>query len=156
MTSKTYIIKLIIFFLINFGALALGSYLQGKGSFQGWYAELNKAPWTPPGWVFGAAWFSIMICFSFYMTTLSSIGKKEVLFLFALQFILNVAWNPLFFKYHLVTISLVVIASLTLLVWFFLIYYWKDVKMLSLLVLPYGIWLLIATSLNAYILVNNP
>lgn len=156
MEGKSYMFRLIIFLLINFAALGIGGWLQGKGAFQGWYAELNKAPWTPPGWVFGAAWFTIMLCFSFYMTALSASGKKEVLILFAIQFILNVAWNPLFFKHHMVLTSLIVIILLTLVVWFFLFYYWKDVKLLSLLVLPYGVWLMIATSLNAYILVNNP
>jgi tryptophan-rich sensory protein len=27
------------------------------------YLNLNKAPWTPAGWVFGAAWTSVMLFF---------------------------------------------------------------------------------------------
>ena len=57
-------LKLILFFLIlNFGALGIGSFLMNNGPTSTWYLTLNKAPWTPPGWVFGFAWFTIMILF---------------------------------------------------------------------------------------------
>ena len=46
---------LIIFLIINFGALGLGVLLMQNGPETDWYLQLNKAPWTPPGWVFGAA-----------------------------------------------------------------------------------------------------
>jgi len=60
--------KPIIFFLIiNFGGLVFGSWLMNNGPQTEWYQALNKAPWTPPGWVFGAAWTTIMICFSIYL-----------------------------------------------------------------------------------------
>ena len=61
------IYRLIIFFLLNFGALGIGGFFTGPGVSSEWYQNLNKAPWTPPGWVFGAAWTTIMICFSIYM-----------------------------------------------------------------------------------------
>ena len=52
-----------LFLLLNFGALAIGSYFMNNGPQSNWYLTLNKAPWTPPGWVFGVAWTTIMICF---------------------------------------------------------------------------------------------
>ena len=48
--------RLLFFLLLNFGALALGGFLMGEGPSSAWYSNLNKAPWTPPGWVFGASW----------------------------------------------------------------------------------------------------
>ena len=45
------IIQLIIFLLLNFGALALGGLFTGSGVSSDWYNGLNKAPWTPPGWM---------------------------------------------------------------------------------------------------------
>lgn len=45
-----------LFFIINFGALGLGALLMDSSPIENeWYVQLNKAPWTPPGWVFGAA-----------------------------------------------------------------------------------------------------
>ena len=58
---------LVFFLLVNFGGLAIGNWLMNSGPSSTWYLELNKAPWTPPGWVFGAAWTLIMICFSIYL-----------------------------------------------------------------------------------------
>jgi tryptophan-rich sensory protein len=62
--------QLILFLLINFGGLALGSYFMGDLDKNVWYKSLDKAPWTPPGWVFGAAWFSIMLFYSIFMQQL--------------------------------------------------------------------------------------
>lgn len=147
----------ILFLIINFGALGLGGWLQGEGARAEWYQNLEKAPWTPPGWVFGAAWFSIMLCFSFFMAKLiDKNGSVLVWTLFAVQFVLNVLWNPMFFRWHEVTISLIMIGALFLLTAFFLVYFRNSLGAWSWLIAPYVIWLGIATSLNAYFLVNNP
>ena len=47
--------RIIIFLVLNFGALGIGGLFTGKGVPSEWYNELNKAPWSPPGWVFGFA-----------------------------------------------------------------------------------------------------
>jgi translocator protein len=149
--------RLIIFLALNFGALALGGLFTSQGVPSDWYAGLAKAPWTPPGWAFGAAWTFIMICFSFYMASIWSAvtNKKRLIGLFAVQWILNVSWNPVFFYYNNVLAGLFIITGLTILIGFMLIFYWQTMKIKSALLLPYFIWLLIATSLNGYILVNN-
>lgn len=151
------IVRLIIFLVLNFGALALGSYFTGKGVPSEWYAELNKAPWTPPGWAFGAAWTTIMICFSIYMAYLWPLedNKSFLIGIFVVQWLLNISWNPVFFYYHNILGGLLIIAALTILVEYFLFHYWSDLKWKSVLILPYCIWLLIATSLNAYIVLKN-
>jgi len=151
------IYRLILFLALNFAALLIGGIFTGKGVPSDWYLALAKAPWTPPGWVFGTAWTTIMICFGIYMAYLwpTTENKGLLIALFALQWILNVGWNPTFFYYHQVLAGLVVISFLTLLVGFFMFYYWPELKLKSALILPYFIWLLIATSLNAYILLKN-
>ena len=61
-------IGLILFFIIlNFGALAIGGSFTADGVASDWYQNLSKAPWTPPGWVFGAAWTFLMMCYSIYL-----------------------------------------------------------------------------------------
>jgi len=147
---------LILFLFINFGGLALGSWLMNNGPSTDWYLNLTKAPWTPPGWVFGAAWTSIMICFSIYLIFLFTKNyNQKKLFLFGIQFILNVSWNYLFFNKHEIFISLIFITLLTALIFFLFFHYYKALKKVSYLLLPYMIWLCIATSLNLYILIHN-
>lgn len=151
------IIRLIIFLVINFGALGIGSLFTGKGVPSDWYVSLNKAPWTPPGWAFGAAWTFIMVCFTVYMAIAwKQVNNQKVLAgLFIIQLILNISWNPVFFHWQSPLFGLMVISGLTLLMIGFLFYYWSAMHLWSLLILPYVLWLVIATSLNGYILFNN-
>ena len=147
---------LLFFLIINFGGLAIGSLLMDGGPTAFWYTNLNQAPWTPPGWVFGFAWTTIMICFSFYMALLLNRQKtKLIAVLFIIHFILNVSWNFVFFNQHQVALGLMVILALTGLTFFFLLNYKDVLKRKSLLILPYVIWMCIASSLNLYILIYN-
>ena len=151
------ILKIIIFLVLNFWALAIGSIWTSTWATADWYTSLNQAPWTPPGWFFGLAWFTIMFCFSFYMAFAWEKIKnhKKLATLFALQWVLNIAWNPIFFGAREFLLGLITISSLTALMTFFLFYYYKDLKYISLLILPYVLWLITASSLNAYILFMN-
>jgi tryptophan-rich sensory protein len=147
---------IVIFLIINFGALAIGSWLMNNGPQTEWYQNLNQAPWTPPGWVFGVAWTTIMICFSIYMAFLyNTSSNNKVIYIFSIQFLLNVIWNYIFFNQHYIGLGFTVILMLTFIVGTFLFGYKKEMKLKSLLILPYFIWLCIASSLNGYILINN-
>jgi tryptophan-rich sensory protein len=97
-----------------------------------------------------------MLCFSMYMVFLYEERKgKELVGLFTIQFILNVSWNYIFFNQHLVAIGLVSILLLTYLIFYFLLKYKSILKLKSILIIPYCLWLCIASSLNIYILLYN-
>ena len=148
----------IIFILFNYLALGIGVWLMEDGPQTIWYTTLNQAPWTPEGWVFGVAWSTIMLCFSFYMSKLclhyQFLDKKLIVF-YSIQWLLNVSWNFFFFNQHLTVVGLVVISLLWLLIGYFTFAYLKKLTWLTLLIVPYLIWMTIATSLNAYIVFNN-
>jgi len=148
--------KLLFFLFINLGSLALGSLLMNNGPTSQWYFNLNKAPWTPPGWLFGVAWTIIMVCFSVYLAYLfSKKDAKKIKIAFTIQVFLNIIWNFIFFNQHLILLGLITIILLTVVVFYIFFSFKKTMKSWSFLLLPYMIWLLIATSLNAYILFNN-
>lgn len=147
---------IIIFLVINFGALAVGAWLMGDGPKTTWYQNLNKAAWTPPGWAFGVAWTFIMICFSIYMGLLyTHLKNSKVLILFTIQFVLNVIWNYIFFNQMLTGLALLLIMGLTAIITIFLYDFRNIMKWKSVLILPYLLWLCIATSLNMYIVIHN-
>jgi tryptophan-rich sensory protein len=68
-----------------------------------WYRALAKPSWNPPDWAFGPAWTLIL-------TLLASSGvlawraargpdqHREVIILFAVNWICHLCWSPLFFK----------------------------------------------------------
>ena len=137
--------------------MALGSWLMNGGPTSDWYSNLNKAPWTPPGWVFGTAWSFIMVCFSWYLAELFDNRASRFLWLlYAFQVILNVSWNWIFFDQHRVAFGVLVIVVLTSVIFYYFITFRNDrLKYAKYLLLPYMIWLLIATSLNGYIVLKN-
>jgi tryptophan-rich sensory protein len=149
--------RVIIFLILNFVGLAIGVLYTGDGTSSQWYTDINKAPWTPPGWLFGVAWTIIMVCFSFYLAFLwpKVKAKKKLVIIYLLQWALNVAWNPIFFYSQSILAGLIVITSLTTLIGILAFYFWTLLRVKSTLVLPYLIWLIIATSLNAYIYIYN-
>ena len=156
--QKSKLFRFIIFLGFNFLALAVGVLLMNNGPQTEWYKSLNQAPWTPANWVFGVAWSSIMLFFSFYMTKLSfqyHYLDKKLITLYAIQWILNTGWNLVFFNQKLSMVGLLVIILLWLLIGYFMFKHLKQLKLYSLLILPYLVWMTIATSLNAYIVFNN-
>jgi len=150
-------IQYILFFLVlNFGALAIGGYLMNNGPQTNWYLNLNRAPWTPPGWFFGVAWSTIMVCFSIYLGYLLALKPGTTFWIvFIIQFILNIAWNYIFFNQRLIGLGLIEIILLTVVVGYYLFQFGSGLGIKSWLIVPYFVWLLIATSLNAYSYLKN-
>ncbi|WP_139959281.1 TspO/MBR family protein [Flavicella sediminum] len=146
----------ILFLVLNFGALALGAWLMNSGPTSAWYQNLNKAPWTPPGWVFGVAWSLIMLCFSVFMTRLVLLKSSlKIALLFGLQWGLNVSWNFLFFNQHEVVYGLVVLFGLASIITYFMVSCTTTMKNYRFFIVPYFLWLLVAISLNSYVLFYN-
>ncbi len=154
---NTYL-RFLIFLIFNFLALYIGVLVMNNGPRTDWYQSLAKAPWTPANWVFGAAWTTIMILFSFYMTQLSfkfKLYDKKILILYVLQWVLNVGWNLFFFNKHLIVVGLISIVLLWLLIGYITFKHIKPLKYYTLLIIPYLVWMTIATSLNGYIVFAN-
>ena len=129
---------------------------MADGSNSDWYIDLNKAPWTPPGWVFGLAWSFLLICFSIYLALLSQkkVSNKLVVIIL-LQYLLNISWNYFFFNQHLIELGLIDLSILTITVLYIFYSNLKTMKWKSIFIIPYFLWLLVATSLNLYIVIYN-
>jgi len=144
--------------VLNFLALYLGSLVTNGAVMADWYQNLNKAPWTPPGWVFGTMWTLIMICLAVFMSFHVKDDKiwDKVLKIYGLQILFNIMWNPVYFLAHWQLTGLVVLICLFGLV---LSLYRLGGRLkpsyIKYLLLPYLIWLLIAFSLNAYTWLYN-
>ncbi len=149
-------IPFLVFFILNFGALAIGGLFTGSGVASEWYTTANQAPWTPPGWVFGAAWTFIMLCYTIYMgIAWNRTNSIKMTPFYVFQWLLNVGWNPVFFYFHQTLPALLIIVVLTLLLLLKIILFRHSMKGATWLIVPYFIWLCIATSLNAYIVIYN-
>ena len=150
-----YFFTLLGFLFLNFSGLALGSIWTDPGVSSDWYNSVNQAPWTPPGWVFGFSWTTIMVCFSIYMSNLYFRKEGRYNLIILSSWVLNILWNPLFFHLHFVWLSSIVIILLTAVLGFLIHVSRVDGVKSWWLLLPYFIWLNIATSLNLYVALMN-
>jgi len=122
-----------------------------------WYQTLNKSSLTPPSWVFGLVWpvLYIMIILSFLLYLKTKKYSKTGLFIYVFQFIVNLSWTTIFFKYQLLCTSMMILLILNI-VGFFTYKEFNRVSILSsTLLIPYMIWILFALYLNLYICIYN-
>ena len=153
---KNYISLIVwIVALILIGML-IGS--LSKNGIDVWYLTLNKSPLTPPGYVFGIVW-SILYAFigiSGWLIWQSRPAQvRSVKMLYMTQLLLNWSWTPLFFTYHLIGVSFLCSLSIALLAGLIILKTYKTLPIVSVLFVPYLLWLLYALYLNFYIWQHN-
>lgn len=146
------------FFLLlvfNFLGLYLGGLSTNPGVQSEWYQNLNQAPWTPPGYVFGIVWTLIGITWSVFGYHLRK-NLVEEMDVYVVSWLLNLIWNPLFFTFQATTFSGLIIIILSGFIFYLIEILRKNGHFkLSLWGYLYFFWLMIATSLNWYIIFMN-
>lgn len=120
-----------------------------------WYSALNRAPLTPPNYVFPIAWtilYGIIgACGWLIWRTVPSLKITFIKILYVTQLVLNWSWTPVFFSYHLTGLALIILVCMDILVGTIIMLCSRRVKLISVLMAPYLLWLLFATYLNIYI-----
>ena len=142
--------------LITVPAIVIVGFLMGivsnSGFANGWYADLAKPSFQPPGWAFGAVWTTLYtmmgIALAVVLDAPPSAERLRGLFLFGAQLVLNYAWSPIFFGAHRIDLALVVILVTSALVTATIISFWRIRPLAAALLLPYLAWLCLATVLN--------
>lgn len=124
-----------------------------------WYNTLSKPLLTPPDWIFSPAWIilyiTIFVSLIIFTTTISRKDKIKGYVLFILQLFLNILWTPVFFVFKNVGLALLIIILLDILVYFTIKSFYKISKQAGVILLPYFVWILYATYLNAGIYFLN-
>lgn len=125
-----------------------------------WYQTLIKPSWSPPAWVFGPVWtfLYILIAISFGKV-LWMYFKKQIPFLVALPFVLNLVFNFSFtllqfgLKNNLLAAVDIVLVLGTLIWAMFAI--WPHARWIAYMQIPYFLWVLFATVLQLTITYLN-
>ncbi|MGC9517677.1 MAG: TspO/MBR family protein [Methanomicrobiales archaeon] len=125
-----------------------------------WYITLNKPWWTPPNWAFGPIWTTlyILIGISAYLVWKKGLNRNDVkiaLTVFGLQLILNLLWSVIFFGLKSILGGLIEILILWIVILINIILFYRISKAAGLLLIPYLIWVSIATYLNYSIYLLN-
>ena len=140
--------------LLAFAVGALGSYIQGE-ALREWYPTLVKSPATPPAVVFPIAWSVLYFLIGISAGTMLVKGDMSVLRLWLLQLLLNFLWSVCFFALRSPLMGLLVILTLDVAVFAYIVYAANRRATAAWLFVPYMLWLIFATYLNGYIYINN-
>jgi tryptophan-rich sensory protein len=138
--------------LFCYAAAGVGGLLTAAGMRDGWYAQLAKPDWTPPGWVFGPVWtvlYTMMAVAAWLVwRQRNGSGRNKALTVFAVQLALNVVWSALFFALRSPGIAFAEIILLWLAIAATLVSFWRVSTMAFMLMLPYLLWVGFASVLN--------
>lgn len=129
--------------------LGTASGLSSVGGGDSWYQELARPPGTPPPWVFGPVWSVLYLLMGVALGRLIQRGAKQAVWVFCMQFVLNLVWTPVFFGMYQIAAALAVIGAIWLGVVATLVLAWKVDKISVGLLVPYLLWISYATYLNA-------
>lgn len=135
-------------------ALGTASGLSTAGSISGWYAELNKPSFNPPNWIFGPMWTLLYLMMGFAFALIwerkdeGGLVAKRSMGMFVLQFLLNLAWTPIFFGVQNFSLALGIIITLWILILMTMLCFWRQNKLAGMLMLPYLLWVGFASILN--------
>ena len=117
------------------------------------YSELSKPPLAPPGWLFPVVWTILYALMGIGAGLVGSepdgVDRNRALDLMVAQLIVNFFWPLLFFNAQAYGLALLWLLLLLLLVIWMTLEFRKVSPLAALLQIPYIIWLLFATYLNA-------
>ena len=130
-------------------------YIVGAGRWvatdTGWYRSLNQPSWQPPDFIFGFIWpynFAVLIIAGFIVAARDSLTEQIVwLASLALSVMAALLWAWLFYVPHSLQASGFALGAATLLTLPLVVIAFRASPLLGLALVPYQIWVAIATSL---------
>ena len=150
--------------LVTVPAIVFLGFLSGRMANSGygnrWFDALDKPALMPPGWLFGVAWTILYILMGLALAIVlharGAKGRGAAITLFLVQLVMNLAWSPLFFRFHQVNGALLLIVALFAVVAVTAALFWRIRRIAGVLLLPYLAWLAFASFLNYEIGRLNP
>ncbi len=137
------------------GIILVLLYAIGSGiwvsSSPGWYSTLNRPPWQPPDFVFGLIWpYNFIMLGVASFSVVQNLSRPQVLFwlsCFALSVVAALTWAYQFYVPHNLTIAAIALIITALLTLPILYLTFKASLVIGLLLVPYQVWVAIASTL---------
>jgi len=147
------IVKLIISLLACLVAGGIGSIFTSR-AIPKWYPTLKKPRYTPPNKVFGPVWtiLYILMGISVFLVWQKGINTEDALVAFVIfwfQLIVNALWSIIFFGLKSKGSGVIVIIVLWFLILAAIITSFRVSVWAGILLIPYILWVSVATYLNA-------
>lgn len=153
------VVALVLFIAISFVVAGAGS-LATFQNVDGWYADADKAFWTPPNIVFGPVWtvlyLSMAVAAWLVWRRHGWQGARWALSLYGVQLVANALWSWLFFGWRLGYWAFADVVLLWLLIAATVAAFFTRHRGAALLLLPYWAWVSFATALTWTVWRANP
>lgn len=122
-----------------------------SGSY-GFYSELKKPPFSPPGWIFPIVWALLYALMGISAYIVSRYEDKPderaaALISYIAQLAVNFSWSIIFFRFKAFTLAAVTAVLLLILVSFMISRFVKISRNAAFLNLPYLAWSIFAAYL---------
>lgn len=152
------IIGFIAWLAVCFIAAAIGSAASIQaGPF---YTQLVRPEWAPPSNLFGPVWTILYALMGIAAWLAWRAGgfraARTALTLFLVQLAVNALWSWLFFGWHLGGLAFADIVLLWVLIIATLIAFWRVRPLAGMLLIPYLLWVSLASALNFSVWQLNP
>ena len=157
------VVALVLFLAASALVAWLGAFAT-VANVNGWYVGADKAPWSPPNWLFGPVWtalYTAMAVAAWLVWRRGSPESRPALVTYGIQLFLNLLWTPIFFAlYPLIGtaalwLAFAVILALVAAVTVTVVRFGPISRWAGLLLLPYITWIVFASSLNLWAALNN-
>jgi len=134
--------------------------ISGSGSNSIWFISLVKPAIYPPPATFGIVWtvlYLLMgVALAMVVTARGAAARGFAIAVFVVQFLLNLAWSPVFFGMQLLVPALLLLLAIDVAVLATVILFYRVRPRAALLLLPYLAWVLFAAVLNWQFIQANP
>lgn len=134
------------------GIGSLMGYLSNSGYSNAWFDRLEKPAFMPPGWAFGVVWTTLYTLMGVSLAMIlgepDSKLRRGALALFGVQLGLNFGWSPIFFGGRMIDLALIIIVLMLLSAAGAANLFRRLRPLAGWLLLPYLLWLCLATALN--------
>lgn len=138
----------------------LSGMAANSGPANPWFAALDKPGIYPPPATFGIVWTVLYVMMGVALALVCAAwgarGRTLAIAAFALQFVLNLAWSPVFFAMHQISLALGIIVALAVVLAVTVVVFWRVRRLAGVLLLPYLAWVVFAGFLNWQFLQLNP
>jgi len=125
-----------------------------------WFAMLDKPALYPAPIVFPIVWSVLYVLMGIALALVASArgahGRWLAVSAFAVQLALNLAWSPVFFVAHKMTLALAILVALIVALGVTIALAWRVRRTAATLLLPYLLWVCFASLLNLQFLQMNP
>jgi tryptophan-rich sensory protein len=125
-----------------------------------WFQSLDKPAIFPPPALFGIVWSILYVVIGLALALVVSAwgayGRGLAIALFALHFLGNLAWTPVFFGMQDLWGGLYVMGYVVVTLMAVVAAFWRVRRLAALLLLPYLAWVVFAGVLNYAFITENP